>query len=187
MVIKNKIFFVLGIVLILSGIGIFTFNQLRTPDYLALSETDFVNIEIEKKKEPKKVEEKKVGKEKKLKERSTQKKETKKIEVEIKPTKESIIEKTPVKVKEEKTVNETPSGEKLKRFYIISGVFSVEENANIHVDNLKKEGYNNALVIGKVNGLYNVSFGSYNSREDAEKDLSEIKEKFQSSAWILYI
>lgn len=181
MIIKNKILFIIGLILILSSIGLFTYNQLRTPDYLSYTEEDFKDSKVESKKEEKK--------------NTPPVIETKAEPIkEILPKPESkiteeVIEEEVVEpiVEETKTSESIIAVEKTKHYYIISGVYSVESNAEIHVDNLKKEGYKNALVIGKVNNLFNVSFGTYSSQNEAETNLNEIKEKFQSSAWILYI
>ena len=190
MFVKNKILFISGIILMLSGIAILTYNQLREPDYLAYSISDFEDTPIEDDSE-------KINNPIEVKEKKSKKKKVRKeVKEKVIPVidtiieipeeiKEVVIEVPPIiEVKQEKIKGEPA---KKEQFYIISGVFSVEENATIHVNSLKKEGYNNALVIGKVNDLFNVSFGIYSTREDAQKDLNEIKEKFQPSAWILYI
>lgn len=186
MLAKNKILFTTGVVLILCGASLFTYNQFRTPDYLAYSESDFSDI---KQLEEKKIKEKPIVTSKKKK---IQKKESVTLKDTIKtiPIKEEIIEHKAIDLPDIKKTNVVESENKLdniKHYYIISGVFSSEENAKIHVENLKQEGYLKALIIGKVNGLYNVSFDEYPTHEKAESILNEIKEKFQSSAWILYI
>ena len=187
MLIKNKIFFILGIILILSGISLITYNQLRTPDYLSYSESDFTEQLPSKKRIEVEADESEIIIEEIIEPVQTVKPDIEEpIVIEEKVEEVIIAPEVETEKAEKVKTNEAPI-KKTQKFYIISGVFSVEEYAKIHVENLKKEGYNDALIIGKVNGLFNVSFGKYTTRDEADKILNEIKETFQASAWILYI
>lgn len=184
MPVKNKTILIISILLILSGVSLLGYVNFKTPDYLSYNESDFSEEEPSKKKKEKKESKKEIPKPIKVISKETENsKETDLPKVEEKTIKKEAETKLSKPKKEEKQVNEI----KTQSYYIISGCFSTNENAETHVEQLKKDGFSNAIVIGKVNDLFNVSFGKYNSRESAEKDLEKIKEKFQSSAWILYI
>jgi cell division protein FtsN len=107
--------------------------------------------------------------------------------------KEETIKEKPVALEEEnKTVEKQtipqPKQEITKgKYYIISGSFSSEENANIHAKNLQTMGYKNAKMLGKVKSLYKVSIDEFDTREEADVKLRELKEKEQPTAWILYL
>ena len=194
MYIKHKIVFIVGVLLILGGITLFAYTELRTTDYIALAEKHLASsnhqeslekpiTKINKKKSKKK-------KDKRQKEVVQQTTDTTKVK-EKSSTQPEAKTKFPIPEKAEnvskKEVKPEENTLKTEKYYIISGCFSSEENAKSHAKNLKNEGFNDAFVIGKVNDLYNVSFGTYKTRDEADKNLNEIREKFQSSAWILYI
>jgi cell division septation protein DedD len=75
----------------------------------------------------------------------------------------------------------------IKKYHIIGGSFSSEKNASQFVKTLKENGYNKALIIGQRNELYTVSFGGYDSKDDAKEQADRIISdgKFQG-AWVLY-
>jgi cell division protein FtsN len=108
--------------------------------------------------------------------------------------KEETIKEKPVALEEEnKTVENSKQFHNLTqevatgKYYIISGSFSSEENANIHAKNLQTMGYKNAKMLGKVKSLYKVSIDEFDTREEADVKLRELKEKEQPTAWILYL
>jgi cell division protein FtsN len=107
--------------------------------------------------------------------------------------KEEIIKENPVVLKEEnkpavkQTVTQPTKEVATGKYYIISGSFSTEENANMHTKNLQTMGYKNAKMLGKVKSLYKVSIDEFDTREEADIKLREIKEKEQPTAWILYL
>jgi len=74
-----------------------------------------------------------------------------------------------------------------KKYHIIGGSFSSEKNASQFVTTLKESGYDKALIIGQRNELYTVSFGGYESKDDAKEQADRIISdgKFQG-AWVLY-
>ena len=68
-------------------------------------------------------------------------------------------------------------------YFIVSGVFSDENNAQRKVESLKSSGYK-ALIVGKNNaGLYVVAFEGFSNIKDAKSKLEEITE-VQKDAWI---
>lgn len=69
-------------------------------------------------------------------------------------------------------------------FYIIGGCFKEEANAQKFLLKLQRKGYN-ASLLEKKDGLYRVSYGVFNSKEDARAELISIKSKEASAAWIM--
>lgn len=72
--------------------------------------------------------------------------------------------------------------EKKRTYYIIAGVFAVEQNANRMLEKLNSWNYN-ALIIKEQN-LLRVSYNSFKNREDAVFALNKIK-KQNPEAWLL--
>ncbi|MBD3636535.1 MAG: HU-CCDC81 and SPOR domain-containing protein [Crocinitomicaceae bacterium] len=68
-------------------------------------------------------------------------------------------------------------------YHVISGCFSVKSNAENKVKELKKDGYN-AAVLDKSKGLHRVTSGGYATRDQAEKALDELRNSGHSG-WIL--
>jgi len=74
-----------------------------------------------------------------------------------------------------------------KLYHIIGGSFSKESNALNLVENLNQKGFSNALIIGKRNEMYTVSYGGYISKEEAKKKADEIvKSGENEGVWILF-
>lgn len=77
------------------------------------------------------------------------------------------------------TVQSTQKG----NYHVISGCFSVKENAENLVHSLQSDGYS-ASILDKSGGLHRVTSGSYSNRDQAEKGLEKIKNAGHSG-WIL--
>jgi hypothetical protein len=58
-------------------------------------------------------------------------------------------------------------------FHIIAGAFAEQANAERFRDKLRESGSSNAEIIGKFDGLYLVSSGSYSSETDAQSERSK--------------
>lgn len=84
------------------------------------------------------------------------------------------------KEKEKVKQNTTPNG---IRFYVIAGSFKSADNAKKFVNELKKSGFNAAIVI-QTSGMNAVHIGSYITHEEASKAMNEFKSKRQN-LWIL--
>lgn len=71
-------------------------------------------------------------------------------------------------------------------FHIIAGAFSVPENAERLVNDLKKQGFEDAAIVGR-NGrsLHIVSIASFNNKGAADSKLTEIKQSNFPEAWLL--
>lgn len=72
--------------------------------------------------------------------------------------------------------------EKTFAYHLVAGCFSKAKNANKFVVKLIKEGYS-ASLIGEFKDLYLVSFSSFNSYNEALKELSSLELKGVDS-WI---
>ena len=75
---------------------------------------------------------------------------------------------------------------KKQLYFIISGAFRSEDNAQKKVDLLIKERYHAKIVGKNKNNLYLVAYQGYANMNDAEKALKDIQ-KTQPSAWIFNI
>lgn len=72
-----------------------------------------------------------------------------------------------------------------KTFHVVAGAFQFPENAQKKLSQLKKKGFN-AAILGLNNwGLTQVSFDSFYSRKEALATLAIIKKEVSSDAWIL--
>jgi hypothetical protein len=68
-------------------------------------------------------------------------------------------------------------------FHIIAGCFQIEDNATKFVADLQNQNIT-ASILEKRNGLYVVSVGDYNSRNEAYTQLKQLR-KSQPDAWLL--
>ncbi|MFN4233228.1 MAG: SPOR domain-containing protein [Bacteroidia bacterium] len=110
-------------------------------------------------------------------------------QVNVATSNDSSIEEVKEKTKPEK-INALPvtarAFESFKTgvFYIIGGCFQEESNALKFLEKLQQKGYN-ATLLEKKDGLYRVSYGVFNSKEEARAELISIKSKEASAAWIM--
>lgn len=72
-----------------------------------------------------------------------------------------------------------------RNFHVIAGAFRFPENAHRKVNQLQQEGYEARILgVNKWN-LTVVSYGSYNSRDEALENLSLIKKNVAKDSWLL--
>lgn len=113
----------------------------------------------------------------------------------VKPT--ATIEKTTVETKTEVKSTETTTTSTVEvkssenntvgvaKFFIISGSFKTEAEANTGVKALVAKGFKNASVVGKApNGYYRICYNSFVTKADAIKELETIKKTVNTSAWL---
>ena len=81
------------------------------------------------------------------------------------------------------TINIKPKVE--QNFHIIAGAFSSAINADRLVSGLAKKGYKSTKFPKNKDGLIRVSFGSFNTKEDAVIALRSIRDNENKYAWIL--
>ena len=75
----------------------------------------------------------------------------------------------------------------LKSYYIVGGSFQTEESAEKCVNNLRKQGFENASSLEKNNkGNIRVYYESFADKSDALIRLDEIKRDYNESAWLLF-
>ncbi len=84
--------------------------------------------------------------------------------------------------KEKEKVKPNTSASSIK-YYIIAGSFKNTDNAKSFANDLKKLGYNAAIVI-QASGMNAVHIGSYPTHEEASKAMNDYKSKRQN-LWIL--
>ena len=84
----------------------------------------------------------------------------------------------------------TNSAMAAKKYQVIAGAFKDENNAETRVKQLQKLGYKNAFVLGmNARGLYQVSYGGFDSMDEAKLQQKEVQnskeEKKLDGGWIL--
>lgn len=83
------------------------------------------------------------------------------------------------------TINLNTTKATPKNFHIIAGAFEFPQNAQKKVMQLKKKGFN-AAIIGKNKwGLIQVAFDSYKTRNEAVQQLRNIQQNVSEDAWLL--
>lgn len=94
---------------------------------------------------------------------------------------ENAVESTPAA---SSNMIQTSTGQvdRSKPFHIVGGAFSDKSNADRYQERLNAQG-NNSVIIGKFDNLFIVSIASYDSKEAAEKALSEAK-GVSPHAWV---
>lgn len=72
------------------------------------------------------------------------------------------------------------------RFFVVAGTFSTEDNAKIYIDELKKEGFQNALIIPvkKAGTSVKVAYSVFDTELKAIKESQEINRKFDKKSWV---
>ena len=74
-----------------------------------------------------------------------------------------------------------------ENFHIIAGAFSSSVNADKLVFGLINKGYKSTKFPKNKDGLIRVTFGSFNTKEDAVIALRSIRDNENKYAWILTI
>ncbi len=83
------------------------------------------------------------------------------------------------------TINLKVNRENRGNIHIIAGAFQLVDNANNKVEELQKLGYD-AYILGKNSwGLIQVALESYQTKEEARRELINIKETVSEDAWLL--
>lgn len=69
------------------------------------------------------------------------------------------------------------------KYYVVAGAFSIEQNADNLVLELRKKGYN-AEKFTKIGSLHAVSYDVFSTKAEADKLLEKIQSNVDSQAWI---
>jgi cell division protein FtsN len=96
-----------------------------------------------------------------------------------------LLDKTKTSVVEDQTALHQPetSSTADKSFHLIGGCFSIKENADKFVLDLKEKGFN-ASILDFENGLYRVTAGSFSDASEADQNLTTfVNQGF--SGWVL--
>ena len=71
-------------------------------------------------------------------------------------------------------------------YHIVGGAFRFPENCDKKLNELKSLGSNNAYKIGTNKyGLHQVAYGSFETRQEAQRELFKIKRTHNKDAWLL--
>jgi nucleoid DNA-binding protein len=96
----------------------------------------------------------------------------------------SVPEQAPKPATAEFTANTATSSAGQFRYFIISGSFKSEENANKYLQQLKEKGYD-GKDLGVFNGLHRVSMKGFSTMDEAQKELNSLlHENPKSGVWI---
>ncbi|MFW6248993.1 MAG: SPOR domain-containing protein [Bacteroidota bacterium] len=121
-------------------------------------------------------------------------KEEKEIEDKKKDIKTNTPEKSDQKTSEEKSEQETQSTTNKtkktttsgKQYYIVAGVFQVEQNADNYAQKLQQEGYEDAQIFGIHKGMHAVCYDFSTNYNEALQKLKNIRKNREPNAWLLH-
>ncbi len=98
-------------------------------------------------------------------------------------TKTDITQNTTVKTENTiKTENNVSSSD--TTYYIIAGAAKTQEDAASYVNKLKGQGFNSEIIGKTGSGNFVISYNSFDSRQDAEKELARIQSSINANASI---
>lgn len=87
---------------------------------------------------------------------------------------------------DENTQQTTPTQTSGFRFHIVAASFTQMINAEKYKNQLIQSGYANARVISNnYKGLHRVSYNSYETRNEAIREMNKIRNTVNSSAWVI--
>lgn len=69
------------------------------------------------------------------------------------------------------------------KYYVIAGAFSIEQNADNLVIDLRKKGYNSEKF-GKIGRLHAVSYDVFNNKSDADRLMKKLQDETDPQVWI---
>jgi cell division septation protein DedD len=72
-----------------------------------------------------------------------------------------------------------------QHFFVIGGAFRDQKNALKLIGELREQGYPAAIIDTTPGGLYIVSMKGFNSYDEAQQQLDEVKKSGFASSWIL--
>lgn len=72
-----------------------------------------------------------------------------------------------------------------QHFFVIGGAFRDQNNALKLIEELREQGYPAAIIDTTPGGLYIVSMKGFNSYDEAQRQLDEVKKSGFASSWIL--
>ncbi len=71
-------------------------------------------------------------------------------------------------------------------YHIVAGVFSSTKNAQKMMDSIRKTGIAPAIEPYGTSGLFVVIYGSFNTENEAEEQLFEVRKSITKDAWIMH-
>ena len=93
---------------------------------------------------------------------------------------ENMESEVEIELKEIETITENK-----KYYHIVLGSFEIENYANAFINELNQK--TDATKIINYNGLYRVSYNSYNDSDEAEIELDYIRNTLNLKSWIAYM
>ena len=93
---------------------------------------------------------------------------------------ENMESEVEIELKEIETITENK-----KYYHIVLGSFEIENYANAFINELNQK--TDATQIINYNGLYRVSYNSYNDSDEAEIELDYIRNTLNLKSWIAYM
>ena len=109
------------------------------------------------------------------------------LQVQNKIQQATFFIETPKIIEESPKIIETKVAETVieKKFHIVAGSFRTEAKAQILVDQLKENGYNDAKYLNKSKyGMRPVVYKSFETKEQAQAELNTIHKKVNKDAWV---
>ncbi|MEA3451022.1 MAG: SPOR domain-containing protein [Bacteroidota bacterium] len=76
-------------------------------------------------------------------------------------------------------------GENYKKFYIIAGSFSTNQNAQQYAKQLQNFGYSPVIIDGTGQNYYRVALGAYNKADNLKTDYTNFTNKYKKELWVL--
>ena len=74
---------------------------------------------------------------------------------------------------------------KMGNYHIVAGAFRVESNSDKKVEQLKALGYDARKIGVNRFGLYQVAYSSYETRDEAQREMYSIRRDHNKDAWLL--
>jgi cell division protein FtsN len=71
-------------------------------------------------------------------------------------------------------------------YYIVGGCFSIEENAEKFMKELKSKGYDASIVGVTKTGLFRVAYCGFSNLVDATNQLEELRSAEDANVWLLH-
>lgn len=72
-----------------------------------------------------------------------------------------------------------------RAYHIVAGCFQILDNANNLIEQLRSQNISATIIGQNKNGLYIVSCGNFNSKNQAIEELQKIKSSVNNQAWLL--
>lgn len=103
------------------------------------------------------------------------------------PEKAAAIEAEPEPESIPEAVPEVAPAPPVKKYQVVVGAFSEEQNAHEYVQELRSRNYQAGIIGTSANGLIRVSISGFDKKKEALSMLREVRQTENPSAWLLII